>query len=107
VPFIPEKFSLFLDQFLFRDPLCKVVSNATGEYATSAQKVKDNLKLQMDHPVLWERSMRLLLSDGFNLFVEVGPGKVLQGLMRRIDKKVSILGVESVESLDGLSQLVG
>ena len=90
-----KKFSSFLEKFQFKEPLCPVVSNATGEYATSAEQIKDNLKLQMDHPVLWEKSMKLLLGDGFDAFIEVGPGKVLQGLMKRIDKKVNITGAEN------------
>lgn len=100
------KFSRVLEKFHFNDPSCPVVSNATGEYATSAHKVKDNLKLQMDHPVLWEKGMRLLLSDGFNIFIEVGPGKVLQGLIRRIDKKAVITGIDSVESAEKLTDLL-
>ncbi|MCD6256595.1 ACP S-malonyltransferase [Candidatus Aerophobetes bacterium] len=102
-----KKFSSLLDQFPFRDPCCPVVSNVTGEYATSARQIKDNLKLQMDHPVLWEKGMRLLISDGFNIFVEVGPGKVLQGLMRRIDKKVVVSNVDRIESVKKLIQLLG
>ena len=90
-----KKFSSFLEKFQFKEPLCPVVSNATGEYATSAEQIKDNLKLQMDHPVLWEKSMKLLLGDGFDAFIEVGPDKVLQGLMKRIDKKVNITGAEN------------
>ena len=101
-----KKFSSLLDQFPFHDPCCPVVSNVTGEYATSARQIKDNLKLQMDHPVLWEKGMRLLISDGFNIFVEVGPGKVLQGLMRRIDKKVVVSSVDRIESVKKLIQLL-
>lgn len=98
-----EKFSSFLDDFSFNDPLFPVVSNATGNYATSARQIKDNLKLQMDHPVLWEKSMRLLVNDGFNIFVEVGPGKVLQGLMKRINREVYITGVGDASSIDRLT----
>lgn len=87
-----KKFSLFLEKIPFKNPAFPVLSNATGDYATSASKVKYNLKLQMDHPVLWEKSMRLLISDGFTRFIEVGPGKVLQGLMKRIDRSVEVEG---------------
>jgi len=56
--------------------------------------------MQMDHPVLWEDSMRKLLSDGIDLFIEVGPGKVLRGLLRRIDRRASVLGMENPEDLE-------
>jgi len=101
-----KKFSIFLDRLSFSDPICPIVSNATGEYAISSEQVKENLKLQMDHPVLWEKSMRLLVNDGFNTFVEVGPGKVLQGLLKRIDRKVAVFGVESMESANQLIDLL-
>ena len=94
-----QQFSSFLERFPFSQPICPLVSNATGGYATSAGQIKDNLKLQMDHPVLWEKSMRLLLDDGFNVFVDVGPGGVLQGLMRRIDRSVTCLGIDDEDSL--------
>jgi len=101
-----ERFSSFLDKFDFKDPICPVVTNTTGEYATSGKKIKDNLKLQMDHPVLWEKSMKTLLQDGYHLFLEIGPGNVLQGLMRRIKKKANIKGVESIkQALDLVTTL--
>lgn len=101
-----KEFSSFLDKFSFNDPALPVVSNATGRYATSANQIKNNLKLQMDHPVLWEKGMRVLLDEGFNTFVEVGPGKVLQGLMRRINRKVAIIGVENIKSANQLVSLI-
>jgi len=58
------------------------------------------LRMQMDHPVLWEDSMRKLLTDGIDLFIEVGPGNVLKGLLRRIDGRALILGMENPEDLE-------
>jgi len=58
------------------------------------------LRMQMDHPVLWEDSMRKLLTDGIDLFIEVGPGKVLKGLLRRIDRRALVLGMENPEDLE-------
>jgi len=101
-----KEFSSFLENFEFKDPICPVVSNSTGNYATTGRQVKENLKLQMDHPVLWEKSMRLLLTYGFNVFLEVGPGKVLQGLMKRINKRVTLTGIESVDSINQVKTLL-
>jgi len=101
-----KEFSLFLEKFTFFQPICPILSNATGEFATSKSKIKDNLKLQMDHPVLWEKSMESLVNEGFNFFVEVGPGKVLQGLMKRINKKVTITGINDQTSISKLISLI-
>ncbi len=101
-----RKFANFLDQFNFYNPTCKVVANVSGEYALSGEEIKKNLKLQMDHPVLWEKGMKLLIKDGFDTFIEVGPGKVLQGLIKRIDKKVKTMGVEDIRSANLVVQSV-
>lgn len=103
---VAKKFSLFLEKFTFSQPICPVVSNTTGELAISKSKIKNNLKLQMDHPVLWEKSMKSLINEGFDLFVEVGPGKILQGLMKRINKKIIIMGINDQESVTKLISLI-
>jgi len=94
------KFSQELDKISFRDPSCKVLTNAFARYALSAEEIKRALQMQMDHPILWEDSMRKLLTDGIDLFIEVGPGKVLEGLLRRIDGRTSVLGMENPEDLE-------
>ena len=94
------KFSQELDKISFSDPCCKVLTNAFARYALSAEEIKKALRMQMDHPVLWEDSMRKLLSDGIDLFIEVGPGKVLRGLLRRIDRRALVLGMENPEDLE-------
>ena len=94
------KFSQELDKISFSDPCCKVLPNAFARYAESAEEIKMALRIQMDHPVLWEDSMRKLLTDGIDLFIEVGPGKVLRGLLRRIDRRARVLGMENPEDLE-------
>jgi [acyl-carrier-protein] S-malonyltransferase len=54
---------------------------------------------QITAPVRWEESMRALISQGFSRFIELGPGKALSGVMKRIDKNVSVFGVGDVASL--------
>lgn len=98
-----EKFSLFLDSIIFNEPTIPLVSNSTGSYARSAREIKDNLKVQMESPVLWEKSVRLLLKEGFDIFIEVGPGRVLQGLMKRIDPKAKVFGVEDLDSVEEIN----
>jgi len=96
------EFSRELNKVSFSDPRCKIITNAFARYASTAEEVKRALKMQLNHPILWEDCMRKLLADGVDLFVEVGPGKVLQGLMRRIDRRALVLGVERPEDVEKL-----
>lgn len=95
-----QKFSRELDKISFSEPTCPIITNAFAQYASNSQEIKKALKKQMDHPVLWEDAMKKLISKGIELFLEVGPGKVLQGLLRRIDRKITCLGVENPEDLE-------
>ncbi|GAG41583.1 unnamed protein product, partial [marine sediment metagenome] len=95
-----KKFSGELDKTFFSEPTCPVITNAFAEYATNSEKIKKALEKQIDHPVLWEDAMKKLISKGIDLFIEVGPGKVLQGLLRKIDRKVSVLGVQAPEDIE-------
>jgi len=97
-----EEFSKVIDQFKFSSPRYPMVCNASACYAKTINEIKENLKKQMDHPVLWEDSMKRLISDGIDTFVEVGPGKVLQNLLKRIDKSVTTLGIENKEDIEKL-----
>ncbi len=98
-----EKFARELDKTFFSEPTCPIITNAFAEYATNSQEIIEALKRQIDHPVLWEDAMKKLLSEGIDLFIEVGPGKVLQGLLRKIDRKVSVLGVETPQDLEKIT----
>ncbi len=95
-----DKFSKVIDQCKFSSPRYPMVCNASACYAKGINEIKENLKKQMDHPVLWEDSIKKLISDGIDIFVEVGPGKVLQNLLKRIDKNVTTLGIESKEDIE-------
>jgi [acyl-carrier-protein] S-malonyltransferase len=94
-----EKFSQELDKTFFSEPTCPIITNTFAEYATNSEEIKKALKRQIDHPVLWEDAMKKLISEGIDLFIEVGPGKVLQGLLRRINRKMSVLGIENPKDL--------
>ncbi|MEA3485744.1 MAG: ACP S-malonyltransferase [Candidatus Aerophobetes bacterium] len=96
------KFSRELNKVSFSNPHCKIITNAFAYYALTADEVKKALGKQLNHPILWEDCMRKLVQDGVEVFVEVGPGKVLQGLMRRIDRKAQVLGVEKPEDMEKL-----
>ena len=83
----------------FKDPSMPVVSNVTADYVTSGSAVKDLLIKQMTSPVLWEDSIKKMVTDGFDTFIEVGPGKVLAGLIKKIEPKANIYNVADAATL--------
>ena len=100
------KFSKELDKLHFSHPTCPIITNVSAEYAATTKEIKEALKAQMDHPVLWEDSMRKLISSGIELFIEVGPGKVLEGLLRRIDRKARVLGAGTPEDIEKIKEVL-
>ncbi|WP_027718276.1 ACP S-malonyltransferase [Desulfovirgula thermocuniculi] len=82
------------------DPRFPVVSNVTASYVTSREEVVRLLVEQVYSPVRWEESMRRLINDGVDAFVEVGPGTVLCGLMKRISREAACRGVQDPPSLE-------
>ena len=76
-----------------------LVNNADAALVSDSERIRDGLKRQVTAPVRWAESMKLLLGEGADLFVEVGPGKVLSGLMRQIDRNARCLHVEDAASL--------
>jgi len=83
----------------FVDPHVPVVTNVDADTITKSDDAREALIRQVSMPVRWEESMRLLLDEGVNTFIEVGPGKVLTGLMRQIERSVTTLNVEDEKSL--------
>jgi [acyl-carrier-protein] S-malonyltransferase len=77
-----------------------VISNVTSEPHDSPKNIRRLLVEQVTSSVRWEESMRYLLAQGFNRFIELGPGTALSGFMKRIDKTVTMLNVADVPSLE-------
>lgn len=75
-----------LDKIEINDAQIPVVANVTANYVSKASEIRDLLVKQVTSPVLWEDSIKKLLADGINSFVEVGSGKVLSGLIKKTDK---------------------
>jgi len=76
-----------------------LVNNADAELTTSGDEARDSLIRQVTLPVRWEESIRELIEQGVNTFVEVGPGRVLTGLLRQIDRSIHVFNVEDEKSL--------
>ena len=89
-----------LDGMEFHDARFPVVANVTAEPVTKAEEIRSLLVEQAASPVKWETSMHYMLQEGFDTFVEVGPGKVLTGFTRKIDRTATALNVEDGDSLE-------
>ena len=92
-----------LAQTPISDARFPVYSNVTAKPETAAADIRDNLLRQVTSPVLWEESMRSMLADGLEDFVETGPGNVLQGLLKRIDADAPCRTAGKLEELHGVS----
>jgi len=88
-----------LRKLSFQNPSCAVVSNVDAAPVTSAQAAREALIRQVTGTVRWAPSLRLLIDKGVSLFIEVGPGKVLWGLMRQIDRSKTCMSVGDEASL--------
>lgn len=89
-----------LEKVKFSDAAFPVVANVDAQPETKAEVIKANLVKQADHPVRWEKSVHTMLDAGIDIFVEVGPGRVLSGFTKKIDRSKTALNVENIESLE-------
>src|SRR6202030_1422734 len=94
-----DRLAADLATLTFQNPACPVICNVDAELVTSADTAQEALVRQVTGAVKWEPSIRLLIDKGASLFVEVGPGKVLWGLMRQIDRSQNCVTVGDEASL--------
>ena len=95
-----DKLAAVLQSTAIQMPGIPVVSNFEADVVTSDIVIRSTLERQVTGSVRWSESMKLLISQGHNLFLELGPGGVLAGLMRRIDKTVKVITIEDVAGLE-------
>jgi len=94
-----DRLSVDLDATPMEDPQAPLVNNVNAQAVRSASLVREGLKQQVTSPVRWDESIRRLRQEGVEIFVEVGPGKVLSGLVRQIDRAAECLRVEDSATL--------
>ncbi len=82
----------------------RIIANIDAEYYTSAEAIAEGLIKQLTCPLLWQKCMQRLLADGAEVFYEIGPGKVLMGLMKRISRKTK---VTNISTLQAVKQIIG
>ncbi|KIQ19186.1 MULTISPECIES: ACP S-malonyltransferase [Flavobacterium] len=82
-----EELAAAIEATTFSTPICPVYQNVTANAVSDANEIKKNLIIQLTAPVKWTQSVQQMIADGATLFTEVGPGKVLAGLINKIDKE--------------------
>jgi len=82
-----EELAAAIEATTFSAPICPVYQNVTANAVSDADEIKKNLIIQLTAPVKWTQSVQQMIADGATLFTEVGPGKVLAGLINKIDKE--------------------
>ncbi|MEI6083626.1 MAG: ACP S-malonyltransferase [Verrucomicrobiota bacterium] len=95
-----QKVAIELAKLPLREPRVPVVANVSARPGGSVAEIKDLLTRQVTSSVRWSESMQWLVAQGFTRFIELGPGSVLSGLMKRIDKSVEIFNVCDCATLD-------
>jgi [acyl-carrier-protein] S-malonyltransferase len=78
----------------------KIIANINAQYYKSAEEIRQGLKRQLTNPILWQKCMERLIAEGVEKFYEIGPGRVLTGLMKRIDRKIKVVNISSAQSLN-------
>jgi [acyl-carrier-protein] S-malonyltransferase len=94
-----------LEHIVVNDLKIPVVTNVEAEPNTSKDRVKGLLVTQVTHPVRWEDSIREMIREGVERVIEIGPGKVLTGLMKRIDSSVEAKNLEDIQGLKKLGSV--
>jgi len=101
-----EKFQKIMGKLVVNKAMTPVVANVTAEPVTEPSQIRELLIEQITSPVLWYQSMKLMYDRGVRDFVEIGPGKVLQGLLRRSFKEIRTFGIDKLSDLEKFRELV-
>ncbi len=88
-----EELAAAIENTTFNKPACPIYQNVTAKAVNNAAVIKENLIAQLTAPVKWTQTIQQMIADGGTEFTEIGPGKVLQGLMRKIDRNVIANGI--------------
>lgn len=102
-----EKLSKELENVTVSDMQIPIITNVTADYIPDKDAIKDLLVRQVSSSVLFEESLKRMIADGVDTFIEIGPGKALSGFVKRIDKTKTILNVEDMASLEKTKEALG
>ena len=99
-----EKLGEFLDGVEIGRPEIPYVANVTASYVMEKEEVKDLLAKQVSSSVRWEQSVRAMLADGVDTFIEIGPGKTLAGFIKKITRDVKVINIETLDGVKALKE---
>ncbi|MBD3427030.1 MAG: acyltransferase domain-containing protein [Candidatus Omnitrophica bacterium] len=99
-----EKLKEVLDGIEVKEPVVDFISNIDAEVTKDPDRIKENLINQLDSRTLWEKSVKKAHSLGITEFLEVGPGSVLKGLLKKIDRTLNVITVHSTEDISSLME---
>jgi [acyl-carrier-protein] S-malonyltransferase len=88
-----EELAAAIENTTFNEPICPIYQNVSAKAVHKPADIKNNLIAQLTSPVKWTQTIKQMIADGGTEFTEIGPGKVLQGLMRKIDRSVTANGI--------------
>lgn len=95
-----EKLGQVLENVAVSEPVIPYVANVNASYVREAGQVKELLKKQVSSSVRWQQSVEAMIADGVDTFIEIGPGKTLAGFMKKINRGVKTLNIETLEDVD-------
>lgn len=98
-----EQFANYLENVQIEDLRIPYVSNVTANYIKDKTQVKELLVRHITSPIYFEKSVRCLIEDGVDIFIEIGPGKILSTLVKKIDDSVTVVPIETMEDLENIS----
>jgi len=84
-----EELATAIENTTFNNPICPIYQNVSTKAVSSPKEIQENLIAQLTAPVKWTQSIQQMIKDGATEFIEVGPGNVLQGLVKKIDRAVT------------------
>ncbi len=96
-----------LEKITINDLKIPIVNNADAKFLRTAAELRPSLIKQISAPLYWEDSIKTMVSDGYDTFIEIGPGKVLSGLVKRIAKEATILNIEDQKSMNNTLTALG
>ncbi|MBK3332612.1 ACP S-malonyltransferase [Persephonella atlantica] len=94
-----EEFGKYLEEIEIKDAQIPVISNITGKPLTDAGEIRKELKEHFYSPVRWVQSVQFMVDEGVDAFIEIGPKKVLTGLIRRISKGVNLINIQTLQDI--------
>lgn len=99
-----KKLGQVLENVSVSRPQIPYVANVTAQYVTDAESVKSLLEKQVSSSVRWQQSVEMMIADGVDTFIEIGPGKTLSGFMKKINRNVTVLNIEKIEDVEACAE---